>query len=172
MALPDLTDLPPKVTLRDCVDEDRAFLYALYRETSAGIFARLGLPPEQLQGLLELQFRAREEGWRTQYPEGRFQIICFEKKPIGYFALGEREGNIALIYLGLTDYHRGRGIAAAITRRLQQAALQFCHAVVLHVEVGNPALAFWKHLNFRVLEELGPYISMTWNCPHPRDKDN
>ena len=163
MTLPELTDLPDSLTLRACKEEDRAFLQELYLETSGGTFLQLRLPPEQLRGLLEMQFQAREEGWRARYPQGRFQIVCFKGEAAGYFALGDWEDQISLIYLGLLESFQGRGIGATLTRALQAAASQGCHRVIAHVQVGNPALGFWQHMNFTVTNGPGVHLKLEWN---------
>lgn len=164
MALPELLDLPSSVSLRAVEASDRAFLLDLFLETSGDQFAQLGLPPEQLRGLLEMQFRAREEGWRGQYPDGLFQVVIFEADPVGYLALGEMEGGIALIYLGLLKKFQGRGIASGLLRNLQDEAAKISRKICAHVEVGNPALGFWKHRKFKVLADMGPYLGIEW-CP-------
>lgn len=164
MAIPVLTELPPSVSLREVEEGDASFLFDLYLETSGGTFASLDLPAGKLRELLEMQFRAREAGWRGQHPDGVYFIISFDSNPAGYLALDEMEGEIALIYLGLRKKFQGRGIASALLRNLQNEAARKPHKICLHVEFGNSALAFWEHHEFKTLQDLGPYRRMEW-CP-------
>ena len=164
MALPEFLELPDGVSLRDADEADEGFLFDLFLETSGEKFAGMGLPPEQLEGLLKQQFGAREAGWRDQHPGGLYQLVIFESNPAGYLAFGELKGEIALIYLGLLKQFQGRGIASGLLRNLQNAAAKNSQKICAHVEVGNPALGFWEHHEFKVVRDLGPYVGIEWEA--------
>lgn len=148
------------VSLRDRTEDDDAFLFSLFLETAARQFSHLALPEQQMLTLLEMQFKAREQGWKNQHPEGLFQIILVGDETAGYWVTGETEGEPLIVYLGLLPSHQGRGIAGYLTKLFLGETKARKKQVTIHVEVGNPAREFWEHMGFHEAGRSGVYLRM------------
>jgi len=150
----------PKFDLRPLTDDDSEFLKCLFAETNGQVFE--GLQAEQKSELMEMQLSARETGWRTSYPSGRFQLIVVESEAAGLWYTAENEDSLTLIYAALSRKYRGRGIVAALTRQWMMRVKEMGKPIEAHVEATNPAMAIWVHLGFKVISTSGVYTRLKY----------
>ena len=147
--------------LRPAEAGDDAFLRALHASTRQDL-ASVGLPPEQVQALLDLQHRARESSYRQQFPGAEDRLVVVEGSPVGRLLLAREPGRIRVVDIALLPEARGRGIGTAVLASVLEQGRAGGQAVALHVEAGNPARALYERLGFGVVAEQPPYQELEW----------
>ncbi len=76
--------LPPlALSRRSVTDDDREFLYALFRDCLPPSNGFDALPPAERETLLLMQFEARERQYRTIYALADFDLLLLDEAPIG-----------------------------------------------------------------------------------------
>ena len=78
---------------------------------------------------------------------------------------GERlrlPGYVELSGIATHPRARGRGLASILTRSLMRAAFDRGEVPLLHVRIGNPAIALYQRLGFEIRRE----IWVLWRRPH------
>ena len=140
---------------------DEAFLRVLNASTRQDL-AVVGLPPGQLDALLDLQHRARETSFRREFPGAEDRLVVVEGAPVGRLLIAREPGRTRVVDIALLPGTRGRGLGTAVLRGLLEEAQAGGWAVTLHVQAGNPARALYGRLGFRVVAEQPPYQEMEW----------
>ena len=154
-------DLPAGlVTTRRTEAADAAFLRELFDATRAEEFA--GLAPGALSGLLELQYRARQAAYRTQFPEAEDRLVVLGGTAVGRILVDRPPGSIHLVDVALMPAHRNAGIGTALLRALQREAAAAGRTLSLHVERHNRAAQLYVRLGFERIAEQDPYWRMEW----------
>lgn len=149
-----------KITLRPEQSSDRPFLLKLFGTTRAQEMAQSMLPPAAKAKFLESQFNAQHSSYRHQFPQGKFDIVLYKKKPIGrlYINLGKEE--LRMIDLSILPAYRGKGIGSQIFDEVLKQGKAANVPVRLHVMYNNPAYELYKRLGFRKIADDGPYYVM------------
>lgn len=152
-----------ELLLRPETDEDAAFLKALYRSTREDLL-QLGLPPEMLSNLLEMQFHAQRNGYRSQFPSADNSIIEKNGKPIGLLLKNVGASEIRLIHIALLSEERGKGLGRRLINELQQEASAAGKPLTLSVSTQNAgAQRLYTALGFGIIDDNGAYREMAWS---------
>src|SRR5882672_8784903 len=101
--------MPDTVTLRPVAPGDEPFLRALYASTRKDELAPLGWTPAQREAFLDLQFRARESQYRSQFPGAGARLVLVEGEPAGRLYVERGELLIRIIDIAIAPARRGRG---------------------------------------------------------------
>jgi len=149
--------------LRPAAPDDDAFLRALYRATREPEIAAWGWPEPQITAFCDMQFLARSEGYRRDYPEAEYLVICAAHEgSIGRLTRARCEDRLALVDIAMLPAFRGHGAGTWAIRLLQQEAAAHAVPLDLHVERANPALALYRRLGFVVVSDDGIRFGMRW----------
>lgn len=128
-------------------DEVRTLVAALDRELT------VNYDPEQAHGLtVDGIFQ----------PEVRFFIASLDGAPVGCGGVGLYDGYAEVKRMYAADAARGKGVATAILRRLEDMAREAGYAR-LALETGihqHAAIAFYKREGFHQCEAFGRYCAM------------
>lgn len=154
------------MTWRRATAADEPLLVRLFAEEKARDFAPLGLRPEQLQPLMEMQFRARQAGYAQAFPAATDFILCLEDGTAAGRHLVERQADCyRCIDIAVLSEHRNRGIGTWALRQMQQIAALEPVPFRLRVMKGNPALRLYERLGFirASADELS--YEMEWQSP-------
>lgn len=130
--------------------EDEAFLRELIVGTVA---AELGAEnwPEPMRGhLLRLQFDARRQSHRANYPEAASEVIEADGRDAGWIVVMTMPDEVRLVEIMMAAEFRGQGIGSAVIGEVVAAANSADKPVRLHVNVTNKgAIRLYERLGFR-----------------------
>jgi ribosomal protein S18 acetylase RimI-like enzyme len=157
--------MPDRVTLRPVEPGDEPFLRALYASTRADELAALGWSPAQMEAFLEVQFRAREQQYRSQFAGAGDDLVLVEGEPAGRLYVERREFLIRVVDIAIAPAFRGRGAGTALLAGVIAEASAAGKVVELQVEVSNPALRLYRRLGFVQTAAAAPYLRMQWRPP-------
>lgn len=150
--------------LRPARAADADFLFALFVHAHGSVFAHLD--DATRDALLQMQFRAQDHGYRTRFPNARFDVIECGGAPIGRLVVDRSEREIRVVDVALLPAHRNRGIGTSLLRALLAEAAANGRAVTLHVARDNPARSLYQRLGFASVSEDAIYVAMTWHQPN------
>ena len=131
---------------------------------------------QQILSMIEMQFHAQHEHYRTHFPNADFDIILLNDKPIGRLyannSLSDKhspntsqfENELRLIDIALLPEFRNCGIGACLIRELQDRAVSLRLPVRLRVEPNNPALRLYERMGFRCIADEGINLHLEWSC--------
>jgi 2'-5' RNA ligase/ribosomal protein S18 acetylase RimI-like enzyme len=138
----ELDPNPHGLSSRPCQPSDRLFVYQIVEET--------------LKPYISVFFtwdQARfEQNWEASWRDKR--IILAEGRPVGYYQVDTSPPEH--IYIGnlfLTPAVHGRGWGGWLLRQLEGMAAG--RPIRLHVWENNPAVAFYHHHGYRIIETVG-----------------
>jgi ribosomal protein S18 acetylase RimI-like enzyme len=153
------------LTLRPERDDDREFRYRLFCGSRQPEFA-LVFPPPVYQQVMAHQFHAQTVGYRTQFPQARFDIVELEGRPIGRIVVDRPGGMVHIVDQAIVPELRGRGIGTAIMRALMDEARAANLPVQLEVaSETDPSAQLYLRLGFVPIEQVSLYVRMEWRPP-------
>lgn len=149
------------VVLRPEKQADLPFLRKLYATSRVDVTFS-GLPEQEKQHFIRMQFDAQRKHYRTYYSDTDFLIIEEKGRPIGRLYLSQMAEEIRVMDITLMPSHRGKGIGGSLLRSVQDDAKLKGLAVTLHAEkLGNMA-EYYKRFGFEVVGELDNHFFMKW----------
>jgi ribosomal protein S18 acetylase RimI-like enzyme len=162
----DPVDIPwtdGHLRLRPETEGDLAFRFALFCRSRPPEWDQVFLPVEQLTQVMNQQFWAQTQTYLTRFPEGRFDIVELDGRPIGRIVVNRTEDRIHLVDQAIAPDQRNRGLGTAIMRSLMDEAAASGRLMSLKVSNANdPCMRLYSRLGFEVLEETLEYIDMEW----------
>ena len=145
-------DSSSEPSLRPVTTDDADFLYAIFRETHVSDYEALSLPPDQLETILEMQFRAQESDYSFRHPEAVHEIIEFQGADVGQWMWADGTDHLTYIDISISKRARNQGIATKVTKMLLKMAAQKGLQIHGHVARNNPkAIALWHRLGFKTV---------------------
>jgi len=139
------------ITRRKAVPEDDSFLLDLFRQVRGDELALTGLPPAQLDMLLQMQCRAQGSGYRSQYPDSDHEIVLVDGVPAGRIWVDRSPDGFVLVDISLLRAYRNRGIGTALVTGLIEEARAAGAAVLCSVALTNQgSLRFHQRLGFAI----------------------
>lgn len=155
-----MTDL---MTVRPATPADAPLLLALFTEEKAAELAPLGLSAEQLQPLLEIQYRGREFSYSQSATQPADSILCLEDgTPAGRLLVDHGADSYRVLDIAVLTAHRNRGIGKLALQKLQQEAAISSLPVRLRVMKDNPAERLYERLGFKATTSDEISIQMEW----------
>lgn len=137
------------LTMRRATAADEPLLFALFSSEKAREFAPLGLAAEQLDPLLQMQFRARQTGYAHTFPAATDFILCLEDgTAVGRHLVERQQDCYRCIDIAVLDEHRKSGIGTWALRQIQQIAAAEQLPFRLRVMKNNPAQRLYLRLGF------------------------
>ena len=142
---------------RPATREDEPFLQRLFASARASIFAALPLPEEQKLAFIAMQYRARQQHYRAQFPEPDETVLEKDGEPVGALILHRGSEVWRILDISVLEEVRNRGIG---THALNQVLLEAPRSVALSVEAHNPAKRLYERLGFRDVDSDGIFVEM------------
>jgi ribosomal protein S18 acetylase RimI-like enzyme len=151
-----LIEEAPRWALRPAADADRASLASLFRSTRP----ELAMLPDGLADmLLAQQQQLQALGYRQAFPGAQELIIESAGTPAGRLLLDEQRQHLRVVDIAVLPAFRGRGLARAVLRQLQQDGRD----VLLSVPHDNiPARRLYDSLGFKEEARDEVRASMCW----------
>jgi ribosomal protein S18 acetylase RimI-like enzyme len=153
------------VALRPATDDDREFLVDLYGSTRDEELAQVAWAPGQREWFVRMQFDAQDTAYRTQNPQGAFDVIEVDGQRAGRLLVDRRPAEIRIVDISLLPRFRGAGTGSHLIGLLQDEAAASGRMLSIHVEIHNPAGELYARLGFVVAAERGVYRRMEWTAP-------
>jgi len=119
-----------------------------------------------LSRIMEQQFLAQTQGYRSSFPQARLEIITVDGDPVGRLATNRDERSVHLIDIALVPERRGQGIGEAILRTLMDEAVQAGTPLTLQVARDNPgAQRLYHRLGFVMTAANDTHLTLRWSSP-------
>jgi ribosomal protein S18 acetylase RimI-like enzyme len=132
---------------------DEAFLRGLVLDTIGGELGASAWPEPMRGHLLGIQYTARRQSHRTNFPEAVSQVIEADGQAAGWVVAATMPHEVRLVEIMILPELRGRGIGAATIRKILEMGAEAGKAVRLSVNVTNrAAIALYERLGFRRIE--------------------
>ena len=149
-----------RIRRRPMAPDDDSFLLALEAD-------RWGADPAD--PLAGLQFRARQQGYRLQFPDGDDSLVVVDGQPAGRLLVAPRATAHHLVDIALLRRYRGRGVGTGLVGDVQSAAAAAGVAVELTVPAGDERLAGWyRRLGFLPVASGPVHTRMSWSPTRAR----
>ncbi|HRY42747.1 MAG TPA: GNAT family N-acetyltransferase [Thermoanaerobaculia bacterium] len=158
------TRVPRALTLRPVTPADRELLFRVYASTREEELAPVPWPPEAKEAFLRQQFDAQDAWWRANYAGATFEVIVVAGVDSGRLYLWEGPKEIRVVDVALLPEARRGGSGTRLLEGLKARARAAGKAVSIHVERMNPALALYERLGFRLVEDKGVYLFLSWSA--------
>ena len=142
----------PRFSLRPGRPDDYDFAVALYLESTKPLLVALGLWDE----------KRVVDRFRDGFKPENVQIIRSNGANVGWMQTSESPDGLHVHQIHLNDATRRRGIVTRLIERLQDRARNNGSNVALNVIRGNPAIALYDRLGFRVVGEDDEKFYMRW----------
>jgi GNAT superfamily N-acetyltransferase len=152
------------ITVRDEQPSDEAFLYELYASTRQDELEAAGWPPEMRGGFLTMQFRARQQGYRSAFEGAEFQIIQVNGVKAGEIILYRSADGLRVVDIALLPHFRNVGVGTAILRRVLDEAAAARQPVHLKVDRGSRAERLYRRLGFSKISETELDQELEWRA--------
>jgi len=151
------------MTWRQGAADDNPLLLRLFAADKAAEFAPLGLSPEQLQPLVEMQFRARQLNYTQNNPNALDAILCLaDGTPVGRHLFDRQPDAYRTIDIAVLPEYQGRGIGTLALRQIQQLAAVESVRVRLRVLKTSPAARLYERLGFTAVSSDEISFEMEW----------
>jgi GNAT superfamily N-acetyltransferase len=150
------------LALRPITTADRELLYRIYASTRSEELAVTDWDDSQKAAFLQMQFAAQHRYYMENYRNARFQVIEWDRAPVGRLYVVRWSDEMRIIDIALLPEYRGRGLGTQLLLDIQTAARQAGLPVTIHVERFNPALSLYARLGFHVAEDKGVYLLLKW----------
>lgn len=142
-------------SLRPAEGSDEGLLLRIFAESHCAGFELLALEPAALEGLVRMQYQARQGQYRLQ-PAAAEYLICPDGLPVGSCWLSDSAEQLRVLDIAVLAAHRRRGIARSVLGELGARAAAAGKPVRLSVWHENvPALALYRDLGFRPAPDVG-----------------
>ena len=149
------------VTLREVVDTDAPFLFHLFCAVRGPEYEPMSLAPDQLQMLLQMQFRAQTASYEAQYPASDHDIVMVDGTAAGRTLVHRSPSQFVLADISLLPQYRNRGIGTALVSQLIEDARDAGAPLACSVAVSNAgSLRFHQRLGFRVMKQDEVYYEL------------
>ncbi len=156
--------------LRPVDPDDEPFLRELRAQVDS---ERLGLQywspeAEQLaQKILAMQFKAHSAHYRKVKSnwDTKDCVIELDGQRVGRFIVTQDSKVVHLADIAVHRNHRGKGIGQAVIDSTKAECIQSKRTLCLHVDPLNPAVQFYQHLGFRIVEQKPTHYLMEWVPP-------
>ena len=150
------------MALRPATPEDRELLFSVYAGTREEELAPVPWPPEAKEAFLRQQFDAQDAWWRTHYPGATFEVVLVDGREAGRLYLWEGPKEIRVVDVAILPDARRGGVGTRLLGDVKTRAAAAGKAVTIHVEKMNPARALYERLGFRLVEDKGLYLFLSW----------
>lgn len=152
-----------QLTWRPATAADTPLLLLLFCSTKGAELAPLGFTAEQLEPLLQMQFRARQLSYGATYPHALDMMLCLaDGTPVGRHLVDRQPDCYRSVDLAVLPEQRGQGIG---TWALQQV-MQLCELeqvpLRLRAITTDRAVQLYARLGFQQISQDEMSVEMEW----------
>jgi ribosomal protein S18 acetylase RimI-like enzyme len=147
-----------EVRLRPATGEDEPLLRTLFVAGRPDL-ALLPLPPEQLDVMVEMQWRAQRTGYAAEHPAAADLVVERGSEPVGR-VLVDPGPPVTVVDLAVLPECRGQGVGEAALRWVLDGASELGVPTRLRVRPDNPARRLYDRLGFVVVDQDEANLTM------------
>ena len=151
-----------RLSLRPVGAGDEPFLRQVYASTREGELAQVPWTRDQKERFLEMQFRAQDRAYRSDYPGADLRIILVNEEPAGRLYVHRLPKEIRIMDIALLARFRRKGIGTRLLKEILLEGEASSRVVTIHVEVFNPARRLYQRLGFAPVADSGVYRLLEW----------
>jgi ribosomal protein S18 acetylase RimI-like enzyme len=148
--------------LRPVEEADQAFLLAVYGATRQEEIAGTGWDADTAARFVRMQFDAQHAHYRQHHPHGNFDVVLHEDTAVGRLYVSRSKERLHVVEIAFLPQQRGRGFGSALLDQLLCEAQTGGKSVTIHVEMNNPAMAWYQRLGFKEIGTGGFHRLMEW----------
>ena len=154
---------------RRALPEDEPFIRSLLHDVVCDELGAGAWPPELRSSIVEMQYRARRQGIRSNYPDAQEEILLLDREAVGWTVIDRRPAEVLLVEIAVARQFRGRGLATRRIHELIAEADKACKPLRLSVLGTNPAQRLYARMGFRDTgsDSVRVYMERPWE---PGDK--
>lgn len=154
--------IPAEFCLRFAHKNDDIFLFTLFCSARTEL-SLLPLPPQQLELLLQQQYRLQQAGYATQYPLAVTLVIEYQSVNIGKIVINKSDASVHIVDFAIAPQYRGYGYGSVILESLKAYAQVASTTVTLGVDRQNVrARHLYQRLGFLPYEVSETHEWMLW----------
>ncbi len=162
-----------RITIRPATPADAPVLFALFAEEKTAELAGLGLAAEQLQPLLEMQYRGREFSYSQAAANLADDVLCLsDGTAVGRILIDRRADGIRVMDVAVLAAYRNRGIGTQALEQVQQAAQKASLPVRLRVMKQSAAGRLYQRLGFAAVSSDAISMELHWHPARTEDRGN
>ncbi|WP_448956395.1 N-acetyltransferase family protein [Labrys neptuniae] len=151
------------VYLRQAQEEDAPFLLDLFRAHTSNRLRLGGLHEEMIEQLVAMQYRARTQSFRSQFPDARWSVVEMAGAPIGELIVAEEPGALYVVDIALAPGRQQRGIGSALMRSVMAAGAARGGVRAMVITGNEASLRMFRRLGFdRTAFDDGVYLEWRW----------
>lgn len=148
--------------LRPIGKDDQDFLIAVYGATRQEEIAQAGWDEDTVARFVRMQFDAQHAHYQQHHPHGTFDVVLHHEQAAGRLYVSRGPERVHVVDIAMLPSFRGHGIGSALMLQLMHEAQRDGKCVTIHVEVNNPALAWYQRLGFKEISMGGFHRLMQW----------
>lgn len=160
----DTTTTPPPCSLRPMTPADEAFVLHLFGTTLRAQMPleTLDLSAEQLDALIEDQYRLMMNHYNSSYPWATISIVMRGDEPVGRLIIIDFDEEVRLGDLMILPEHQNNGICTYIMRMNIARGVAAGKKIRLHVEKVNRAVKLYERERFAIIDDLSSHWLMEY----------
>lgn len=154
------------ITIRPATPGDDPLLFSLFAEEKAAELLPLGLEAEQLQPLLEMQYRGRAFSY-SQAANAADHILCTaDGTAVGRILVDWQPECLHVMDVAVLTPYRNRGFATQALQQIKDEADRVSLPLRLRVRPNNPAARLYQRLGLNQVARDELSLEMEWR-PEP-----
>ncbi|MGO9060294.1 MAG: GNAT family N-acetyltransferase [Candidatus Binataceae bacterium] len=147
--------------LRPAATEDEGFLFVAFSAARAPDYSCIGWSDSQLDWLLRLQFRAREQSYAARFPSSHPAIVLLRGRRLGCVRLARAEQEYRVVNIEILPEFQNMNIGSAVVKEFLDEAQRNGKPVRLSVAKSNAgSVRFYSRLGFKICADDGVYLEM------------
>lgn len=143
-------------------DFNNPFLLSVYASTRDEEMRLAPWTDEQKTVFLKTQFEAQHDYYLQKFPDASYQIINFDKIPVGRLYVLRLKSEIRILDLTVLPEFRGKGIGTYLISELCEEAAAAGKALQIYIESFNSSSELFSRLGFVPVGEQGVHILWEW----------
>jgi len=160
---------PPTPVLRPATPDDADLQFQLFVHARRTDLTVPGWTAAQQEAFLQMQYRLRTHGYRTQYPGSVTYIALLQGVPVAELIVDRGPGTIRVVDVTVLPVYHVDGVphpTAGIGRLLIAGVIaeskQTSKPILAQVVKLNRALALWRRMGFVVIGDDGVHLTVEW----------
>lgn len=149
------------MTKRPATEDDDSFLFELFKAVRSPDFAYVPLTPDQLEGLMRMQYAGQRQSYAAQFPDSDHEIVLIDGEPAGRIWIYRTATEHRLVDIALLPQYQNRGAGSALVKEALAASTQAGMPLCCSVSVRNHgSLRFHHRLGFRIVSQDEVYYEL------------
>lgn len=150
------------IELRPSLEEDQEFLFQVFCSTQPDVM-KAPLLPEQMEQLLQMQFRAQDLHYHTHYPDAQYDVVMLDRKRIGRLYVAKLESEFRILDIALLPEFRCKGIGTYLVGRVLEESQATNKPLRIHVVRGSREFGLYERMGFCQIDDLESHLYMECN---------